>query len=275
MISNTASIHATSIVEDGAQIGDGVKIGPFCTIGPKVKLGTNVVLTSHVVVMGNTSVGEGTLVAPQAVLGGDPQNIHYRGEDTELIIGKNCNIREGVTMNTGMPDAGNKTVVGDNGLFLAYAHVAHDCRIGNNVILSNNVMLGGHVEIGNNAILSGGVGVHQFVRIGHHAFIGGLAMPNHDIIPFGMTKGNPSWLESINLIGMQRAGYQKSDILDVRRFIKDVIDGGKHKATTTYQERLSDIDPSTLTPVTKDIYDFITAESKRGILFPSIHKQTS
>ena len=147
MIAATAEIHPTAIVEDGAIIGEGCKIGPYTIIGPKVKLGSNITIRSHVVIDGNTTIGSGTSIFSHAILGTEPQNVHYKGEDTELIIGENCQIRESVTMNTGMPDAGNKTVVGNNCLFLVNSHVGHDCRLGDNIILSNNVMLGGHVEV--------------------------------------------------------------------------------------------------------------------------------
>ncbi len=178
-----ARIHPAAVVEDGAELGVNVEIGPFCHVGSKVKLGDNVRLMSHVVVLGSTSIGDDTQIFPNAVLGCAPQNVHYRGEETELVIGRSCTIREGVTMHPGMPDFGGKTLVGDHCMFLAYSHVAHDCRVGDHVILSNNVMLAGHVQIGERVIMGGGAAVHQFTRIGHHAFIGGLAGGEHDGLP--------------------------------------------------------------------------------------------
>ena len=164
---HTSRIHRSAIVEDGAEIGMNVDIGPFCHIGPKVRLGDNVRLMSHVVIDGSTTIGEETIVFPNAVLGCAPQNIHYKGEDTELVIGRACTIREGVTMHPGMPDFGGRTTVGDNSMFLAYSHVAHDCHVGSNVILSNNVMLAGHVTIGDRVIMGGGAAVHQFTPCLH------------------------------------------------------------------------------------------------------------
>lgn len=260
MIADSVKIHPMAVVEDGASIGENSVIGPFCVIGPKAKIGANVELKSHVVISGNTQMGDGCVVDANAMLGGDPQNIHYKGEDTLLIIGKNCKIRELVTMNTGMPDAGNKTVVGDNCLFLTGSHVGHDCRLGNNVILGNNVLLGGHVELGNYVNLSATSGVHQFVRIGHHAFVGGLSVANHDIIPFGMVVGSPGMLAGLNVVGLRRAGYSKTQILDIRRFVKNIFEG-----TGTFKERMADVDPATLTEVQREVYDFVGFDSKRGL----------
>lgn len=262
MTSTSAQIHPTAIVEDGAVLGDDVTIGPFCTVGSKVKLADRVKLQSHVVVMGNTDIGEGTKVFPNAVLGGEPQNIHYRGEDTKLIIGNNCTIREAVTMNTGMPDAGGETVIGNDCLFLINAHVAHDCRLGNNIILSNNAMLAGHVEVDNNAILGGGAAVHQFVRIGHHAFIGGMAVPKHDVIPFGMVDGFPGYLAGLNIIGLQRNGFDKAAIKSIRQLYKKLFSGEGY-----FRDRLASIDVNSLSDAERDIYDFVSVDSKRGLTF--------
>ena len=163
MVSESSNIHPSSIIEDGATIAANVTIGPFCHVGPDVSLAEGVVLKSHVSVTGRTSIGSNTSVFPGAVLGGEPQNIRYKGEETTLSIGSGCTIREGVTMHTGMPDAGGQTVIGDRSMFLAYSHVAHDCQIGDDVILSNNVMLGGHVVIGDRVIIGGGAAIHQFL----------------------------------------------------------------------------------------------------------------
>ena len=262
---HAARIHPTALVEDGAQLGINVEIGPFCHVGPKVKLGDNVRLMSHVVIQGCTTIGEGTVVFPNAVLGCAPQNIHYKGEDTELIIGKACTIREGVTMHPGMPDFGGKTTVGDNSMFLAYSHVAHDCHVGSNVILSNNVMLAGHVTIGDRVIMGGGAAVHQFARIGHHAFIGGLAAVNNDVIPYGMLNGNPGILMGLNIIGMQRSGFSKSQIHEVRRAFKAIFN-----PATPIRENIARIreQPDNNAAVA-DIIAFIDAESERALSSPA------
>ncbi|MEM6463359.1 MAG: acyl-ACP--UDP-N-acetylglucosamine O-acyltransferase [Pseudomonadota bacterium] len=254
-------IHPTSVIEDGAQIGENVTIGPFCYVGSKAVVGDDVTMASHVVITGNTSIGTGTAIFNGAVLGGEPQNVRYKGEETELIIGASCVIREGVTMHTGMVDAGGKTIVGDHSMFLAYAHVAHDCRIGSHVILSNNVMLGGHVTIGDRVIIGGGAGVHQFCRVGHHAFVGGLATCVFDVIPFGMYNGNPGFLGGLNVVGMSRSGMDKAQIHVVRRVFKQLFHG-----KGTIRENLSEIrnDFNDNAAVT-DIIEFIEADSHRGL----------
>lgn len=268
MIASSAEIHPSAIIEDGAQIGDNVIIGPFCTIGSSVSLAAHVELKSHVSIMGNTSIGENCVIYPQAVLGGAPQNIHYKGENTALVIGKNNVIREGVTMHTGMPDAGNETVVGDHNLFLAYSHVAHDCRVGNQIILSNNVMLGGHVEVGDRVIMGGGAAAHQFVRIGHHAFLGAMSLSNHDVVPFGMVTGVPGHLNGLNVIGMGRAGFSKSEILDIRRFYKHIFEGPGH-----FKDRIEQAHEMDLNEAERDMFEFASFDSRRGLLFPCTDKK--
>lgn len=262
---NPARIHPSAFVEDGAVIGHDVEIGPFCHVGAKVRLGDHVHLMSHVVVLGHTTIGEGTVVFPNAVLGCAPQNVNYKGEDTELVIGRSCTIREGVTMHPGMANFGGKTTIGDNSMFLAYSHVAHDCHVGDNVILSNNVMLAGHVSIGDRVIMGGGAAVHQFVRIGHHAFIGGLAAVSNDVIPYGMLNGNPGVLMGLNIIGMQRAGFDKPAIHEVRRAFKAIFD-----SSTPIRENIARVREQTdKNEAVADIIGFIDAESERALSSPA------
>lgn len=265
MIAATAKIHPLSVVDDGAVIGENVSIGPFCHVGSKVVLGDDVVLQSHVVVIGRTTVGAGTKIFPSAVIGGDSQSLHHSALDTELIIGRNCTIREGVTMNTGTVEHGGKTVVGDNNLFLAYAHVAHDCRLGNNIILSNNVMLAGHVTVGDRAILGGGSAVHQFTRIGRQAFVGGLSAVSYDIIPYGMLNGNPGVLSGLNVVGMTRSGLEKPMIHTVRRAYKQIFEGPESIRANAAAIRADYTD----CPPVIEILDFIAAESERALSSPS------
>ncbi len=261
MIAASARIHPSSIIDEGAHIGENVVIGPFCHIGSDVTLGDNIKLVSHIVVTGKTTVGAETNIFPGAVLGAEPQNVNYKGEVTALEIGTGCLIREGVTMHTGMPDAGGKTVVGNNSLFLAYSHVAHDCVVGDNVILSNNVMLGGHVHVGDRVIMGGGAAVHQFCRVGHHAFIGGLAACSLDVIPFGMLNGNPGILGGLNIIGMSRSGMDKPQIHRVRKAFKQIFHG-----TGTVRANLAEIrDDYEGVPALVDLFAFMDAESHRGL----------
>lgn len=264
MIAASAKIHPSSVVESGAVIGENVKIGPFCYIGPKVVLGDDIEILSHAVVVGRTTVGKGTKIFPNAVVGGDSQSVHHSAVDTELLIGSNCTIREGVTMNTGTVEHGGKTVVGDNNLFLANSHVAHDCRLGNNIILSNNVMLAGHVTVEDRVILGGGCAVHQFTRVGRQAFVGGLSAVSYDVIPYGMLNGNPGLLSGLNVVGMSRAGIDRATIHVVRRAYKQIFEGPESIRANAAAIREDYMDCA---PV-MEILDFIGAESDRALSSP-------
>lgn len=210
-------IHPTAIIENGARIDPAATIGPYCVIGPRVKIQKGVFLKSHVVVDGRTTIGENTVVYPFASLGSPPQDLKYSGEDSELIIGKSNTIREHVTMNPGTQTGAMKTIVGDNCLFMMGAHVAHDCVVGNNVILANNATLGGHVHVGDHVVIGGLSGIHQFVRIGDHAIIGGMSGVESDVIPFGRVKGERAFLAGLNLIGLERRGFDKDSIKNLQR----------------------------------------------------------
>ncbi len=210
-------IHPTALIDPAAKIGARVSVGPYAVVGPHVSLGDDVVLHSHVVVEGYTAIGAGTKVYPFAVLGHPPQDLKYRGEPSRLIIGKNNTIREHVTMNPGTEGGGMETTVGDNCLFMVATHVAHDCRVGSNVIMANNATLGGHVVVGDHALLGGLSAVHQFVRIGAHAVIGGMSGVENDVIPFGRVKGERAFLAGLNLTGLERRGFDKDQIKVLQR----------------------------------------------------------
>ena len=216
-------VHPSAWVEPGATLGVGVEIGPFCHVGADVALGDGVRLHSHVVVVGATEVGARTRVFPFASIGHEPQDLKYRGERTRLTVGADCLIREGVTMNPGTEGGGGETVVGDGCVFLAQSHVAHDCRLGQGVLLSNNVMLAGHCRVGDYAIFGGGSAAHQFARVGAHAFVGGLTGITDDLIPFGVAIGNRARLGGINAIGMKRRGFSAEDIQSVRRAYRQLF----------------------------------------------------
>ncbi len=217
------SIHPSAIVSSKARLGAGVTVGPFCIVGDHVTLGEGVVLKSHVVVDGHTTLGAGTAVFPFAVLGGAPQDLKYAGEPSELLIGCNNVIREHVTMNPGTAGGGLKTVVGDNGLYMVGVHVAHDCRVGNHVIMANNATLAGHVHVGDYAVLGGLSAVHQFVRIGAHAIIGGMSGVENDVIPFGRVKGERAHLAGLNLTGLERRGFSKAQIKILQRAFNELF----------------------------------------------------
>ncbi|HEV3043659.1 MAG TPA: acyl-ACP--UDP-N-acetylglucosamine O-acyltransferase [Roseiarcus sp.] len=223
--SGAAVIHASAIIEHGAEIGVAVSIGPFCHVGADVVLEDGVSLVSHVSVAGATTVGARTRIYPFASIGHPPQDLKYRDEPVRLSIGPDCLIREGVTMNPGTAGGGSETIVGAHSVFLANSHVAHDCRLGENVILSNNVMLAGHCRIGDFAILGGGAAVHQFARIGAHAFIGGLAGVEHDVIPFGIALGNRAALAGLNVVGLKRRGFDRDAIRELHRLYRLLFTG--------------------------------------------------
>jgi UDP-N-acetylglucosamine acyltransferase len=258
------SVHSTAIVESGAKLGDGVKIGPYCVVGPKVVLGEEVELVSHVAVAGDTTVGARTRIFPFASIGHPPQDLKYKGEPNSLTIGADCLIREGVTMNPGTVNGGLKTTVGNNCAFLANSHVGHDCHLGNNVVLSNNVMLGGHVTIGDFVIFGGGAAVIQFTRIGRQSFLGGMSGLENDLIPYGMALGNRARLAGLNIVGLQRRGFSRSDIHDMRRAYRALFAN-----EGTLVERMEDVaNEFKGHPIVIEIIDFIRAGGKRSVCTP-------
>lgn len=218
-------IHPTAIIHPNARIGTNTAIGPYCVIGEHVSIGDNCELKSHVVIDGHTSMGDGCRVFPFASLGHAPQDLKYRGEPSQLIIGNNNTIREHVTMNPGTKTGAMKTVVGDNGLFMMSVHVAHDCVIGNNVIMANNATLGGHVVVGDHVLIGGLAAVHQFIRIGSFAVIGGMSGVESDVIPYGRVKGERAHLAGLNLIGLERGGFEKDTIKTLQRAMKQLFEG--------------------------------------------------
>lgn len=263
-IAASARIHPLAVVEDGAVIGENVVIGPFSHVGPRVVLKDGVELISNAVVTGNTEIGCNCLIFPMAVIGGVSQSLHEAGENSSLTVGNNCTMREGVTMNCGTTGGGGKTTVGNNCLFLANSHVAHDCQLGDHIVMSNNVMLAGHVHVGDRAILGGGCAVHQFTRIGRQAFIGGLSAVNYDVIPYGMLNGNPGILGGLNVVGMSRAGIERATIHIVRRAFKAIFEGGNNIRANAAAARDGFVDCREA----MEIFDFIAAASDRAISSP-------
>ena len=222
----TKNIHPTAIINNGAKLGSDVSIGAYSLIGPDVTIGDGVKLHNHVVIDGYTFLGAGCEVFPFTMLGGAPQHTRYNGERSELHIGKNCVIREHVTMHPGTAIDSMKTVVGDNGLFLAGAHVAHDCVVGSNVIFANNSALGGHVQIGDHVMLGGFAAVQQWCRVGDHAMIGAHSLVDADIIPFAIAAGNRAKLSGVNVIGLERRGFSPEIITGLRDLFRSLIRGG-------------------------------------------------
>lgn len=205
-IQHDTEVHDTAIVDPDAELGEGVRIGPRAIIGPRVRIGAGTEIGPGVLVEQNTEVGEGCRIFQGAVLGTDPQDLKFDGEETWLRIGDRTLIREYATLNRGTSWSG-ETVVGDDCLLMAYVHVAHDCRLGDHVIVSNATQMAGHVTVGDWAIISGLVAIHQFVRIGAHAFVGGASRIAQDAVPFCRIVGNPPKLYGLNSVGLERRGF--------------------------------------------------------------------
>jgi UDP-N-acetylglucosamine acyltransferase len=257
-------IHPTATVDPRAELSEEVSVGPYCVIGAGVRVGARVQLESHVVVTGRTTVGEGCRVFPFACLGHRPQDLKYRGEDTELVIGRHNQIREHVTMHPGTAGGGGITRVGDGGLYMAAIHVAHDCQVGDGVIMANNATLGGHVEVQDHVYLGGLCAVHQFVRVGRQAMVGGLAGVEHDVIPYGMVLGNRAHLNGLNIIGMKRRGVSREDIQNLRTAYRLLFapEGG-------FAERLAEVaDQFANHGRVMEIVDFIRSADSRAICMP-------
>lgn len=259
-------IHPTAIVEAGAGLGAGVVVGPYAIIGPEVVLGDGVSIGSHVVMSGRTTVGANARVFPFASIGAPPQDLKYKGEPSELVIGCNTVIREHVTMNPGTEGGGMVTRVGNNCLFMVGSHVAHDCQIGDHVILVNNATLAGHVRIGDWAIVGGLSAVHQFVRIGKHAMVGGMSGVENDVIPYGSVVGNRARLCGLNVIGLKRRDFPRETIHALRNAYRLLF-----AQEGTLAERLADVAQlfHDNEPV-MDIVGFMRADSQRSICQPAL-----
>jgi UDP-N-acetylglucosamine acyltransferase len=261
-----SKLHPTAIVHDGAKLGAEVEIGPYSIVGPHVTLGDGVRLQSHVIIEGETEIGEGCVVHPFANLGGPPQHSAHKGELTRLVIGARNMIREHVTMHTGTVSGRGVTVVGSDGLFMAGSHVAHDCIVGNNVILANCATLGGPVHKADYVFMGGLAAAHQFSRIGRYSFIGGLAAVTKDVIPFGSVWGNHAHLEGLNLVGLRRRGFSREQINQLRAAYRLLFaDEG------TFQERLADVaETYAASPEVMEIVSFIQADANRPLCLPGL-----
>jgi UDP-N-acetylglucosamine acyltransferase len=216
-------IHPTSIIGPHAKLADSVEIGPFCVIAGHVELGANTKLISHVVIgdeRTKTVVGENNMFHSGAVVGGAPQDLTYKGEKTELYIGDRNTIREFVTVNAGTPKGGSVTRIGSDNLLMAYVHIAHDCQIGNHVVIANSCQFAGHVEIHDHAKVSGVCLFNQFVVVGEHAYITGDSAVNKDVPPFCIAQGKYAVVRAANEVGMERFGIPKEEVENVRRAVR-------------------------------------------------------
>jgi len=256
-------IHKTAIIDSKAKVSSSVKIGPYTVIAPNVEIGEDVIIHSHVNISGNTKIGDGTIIFPFASIGNVPQDLKYKGEDTKLEIGKNNKIREYVTISPGTEGGGGLTKIGDNCLFMISSHIAHDCNVGNNVIIANNVPLGGHVTIEDNVVIGGNSAVQQFTRIGKLAMVGGMTGVLHDVIPYGLSIGNRNYLQGLNLIGLRRANFENKDILGLTEAYKEIF------ATKNLTDNLNKLNGEFKeNPLVKNVIEFITKDKKRSICTP-------
>jgi len=256
-------IDKTAIIDPNAKVHSSVKIGPYTVIGPNVEIAKNVIIHSHVNISGNTKIGKGNVFYPFASIGNDPQDLKYNGEKTLLEIGDNNKFREYVTVNPGTVGGGGLTKIGNNCLFMISSHIAHDCQVGNNVIIANNVPLGGHAIIEDNVIIGGNSAVQQFTRIGKMAMIGGMTGVLNDVIPYGLSTGNRNSLQGLNLIGLRRAKFENKDILGLSEAYKEIF------ASKNIYENISKLNGSFQeNPLVKNVIDFITKDKKRSICTP-------
>jgi len=257
----SVSIHPSAYVTEGAKLGENVTIEAFSVIGPDVTIGDGTRVGAHVVIDGHTSIGENNQFFPFTAIGGEPQSITYKGEPTETIVGNNNVFRENITVNRGTVDDQGVTRIGDNNLFMAYVHIAHDCQLGSNLLFSNNASLAGHVKVDDYVVLAGYTLVHQMVRIGRHSFCGVNTYTTHDVPPFMLVAGDKAITHGINTRGMRRRGVDNETLLELKRAYKTIYRSGftiakalEEIAETNYQ-----------CDEVKELVQFIQ-DAKRGVV---------
>ena len=256
-------IHSTAIISKKSKISENVKIGPYCVIGPDVEIDTNTILHSHVNLVGNTKIGKNNEIFPFASIGTNPQDLKYKGESNSIIIGDNNKLREYVNINPGTSQGGTVTKLGNNNLLMVYCHVAHDCILGDNIVLANNVQVGGHVTIEDNAIIGGSCAIHQFSRIGKLAMVGGMTGVLSDIIPFGLSLGNRNNLVGLNLIGLRRAKISNENIKMLQKFYDKVF------CNKNFRLNVENLETNMKeNKYVKTIIEFINSDKKRPISLP-------
>ena len=256
-------IHHTAIINKKSKISENVEIGPYCVIGSEVEIAENSKLHSHVSIKGNTKIGKNNEIFPFASIGTDPQDLKYKGEKNSIIIGDNNKLREYVNINPGTSQGGTITKIGSNNLLMVYCHVAHDCNLGNNIVLANNVQVGGHVTIDDNAIVGGSCAIHQFSRIGRLSMIGGMTGVLSDVIPFGLSLGNRNNLVGLNLIGLRRANISNANIKILQKFYDTVF--SNHNFRSNAENLDADMKEN---KYIKIIIDFLNSNKKRPISLP-------
>ena len=256
-------IHKTAIIDPKAKISSNVKIGAYSIIGPNVEIDENSEIQSHVSIVGNTRIGKNNIIYPFSSIGNDPQDLKYKGEKTELLIGDNNVIREYVTINPGTIGGGGITKIGNNSLFMIGAHIAHDCIIGNNTVIANSAAIAGHAEIEDYVIIGGNCGVQQFTRIGKMAMIGGMTGVSRDVIPYGLSTGNRNYLNGVNVVGLRRKKVTNKEIIGLTEAYKEIF------KTENLSENLNNLNGNFKENyLVKDVVDFINKDKKRPICTP-------
>lgn len=218
-----ARLHPSSIIDPGAELADDVEVGPYCVVGPGVRLARGCRLDSHVVLQGDTEIGEGCRFFPFSSIGQPPQDLKFRGERTRLVVGRENVFREFVTVHVGTAGGGGETRIGDSNFFMAYAHIAHDCRVGDHTVFANAATLAGHVTVGNWATVGAFSGVHQFCRVGQHAFVGGYTVVTQDALPYVLTVGNRAAAYGINVIGLRRREFPAETIQALKKAYQALV----------------------------------------------------
>ena len=256
-------IHPTTIIHNKSKIPENVDIGPYCVIGPDVEIGSNSKLHSHISIKGATKIGKNNEIFPFVSIGTSPQDLKYKGEKNSIIIGDNNKLREYVNINPGTSQGGTITKIGNNNLLMVYCHIAHDCKIGDNIVLANNVQVGGHVTIEDQAIVGGSCAIHQFSRIGRLSMVGGMTGVLSDVIPFGLSLGNRNNLVGLNLIGLRRAKFLNKDIKILQNFYDLVF------CNQNFRHNIENLDSEMKeNKYIKLIIEFINSDKKRPISLP-------
>ena len=256
-------IHKTAIIDPQAKISSTVDIGPYSVIGPNVEINENVVIQSHVNITGHTKIGKNNNFYPFSSIGKDPQDMKYKGEKTDLIIGNNNTIREYVTINPGTVQGAGITKVGNNNLIMISAHIAHDCIIANNIVIANSAAIAGHAQIDDYVIIGGNCGVQQFTRIGKMAMIGGMTGVSRDVIPYGLSTGNRNYLNGINVVGLRRSKISNKEIIGLTDAYKQIF------KTENLNENLNKLNGQFKeNNLVKEVVEFINKDKKRPICTP-------
>ena len=256
-------IHKTAIIDSKAKISSDVIIGPYSVIGPDVEIDENVIIQSHVNITGFTKIGKKNIFYPMSSIGSNPQDLKYKGEKTSLTIGEGNTIREHVTINTGTTQGGGITKIGNNNLFMIGAHIAHDCTIGNNIVMANNSAIAGHAFIDDFVIIGAKCGIQQFTRIGKLAMVGGMTAVSRDVIPYGVSIGNRNYLNGINIIGLRRKKFQNKEIIGLSEAYKEIF---KTESLKNNLVKLNDKYKDN--NLVKDVLQFINEDKKRPICTP-------